>query len=92
MNFVKSYIGENGQLEDYQGFHRALAIANHPDKFAKFFYEKGKSDAVTADAQQTKNVDLSMKKTPEVAVKGGAQIKALSSSSDGNRLRIRKRK
>ena len=92
MNFVKSYIGENGQLEDYQGFHRALAIANHPDKFAKFFYEKGKSDAVTADAQQTKNVDLSMKKTPEVAVKGGAQIKALSASSDGNRLRIRKRK
>ena len=92
MNFVKSYVGDDGQLEDYKGFHRALAIANHPDKFAKFFYEKGMSDAVTADAHKTKNVDLSMKKSPEVSVKGGAQIKSVSTSSDGNRLRIRKRK
>lgn len=91
-NFIKSYVGEDGQLKDYVGFHRALAIANHPDKFARFFYEKGMADAVTEDAKTTKNVDLSIKKSPEVSVKGGTQIKALSNSSDGNRLRIRKRK
>lgn len=91
-NFVKKYVGEDGQLNDFKGYHRALAIANHPDKFARFFYEKGMADAVTEDAKTTKNVDLSMKKSPEVSVKGGTQIKSLTATSDGNRLRIRKRK
>jgi hypothetical protein len=90
--WVKSYLGENGLLKDYEGFHRALAIANYPDKFARYFYEKGKSDAVTTDAKRTKNVNLSVNKSPEVSQKGGMQIKTVTSPSDGNRLRIRKRK
>ena len=90
--WVKSYLGDDGLLKDYKGFHRALAIANYPEKFAKFFYEKGKSDAVTTDARKTKNINLSVNRAPETTVKGGTQIKNVTSVSDGNRLRIRKRK
>jgi len=91
-NFVKGYLGEDGQIKDHVGFHRALAIANHPDKFAKFFYDKGRADSVTDDAKTTKNIDLSIKKAPEVSNKGGLQIKAITPGSDGNSLKIRKRK
>jgi len=91
-HWVKKYLDDSGEINNHEGFHKALAIANYPDKFAKFFYEKGKADAVTADAKSTKNIDYSTKKAPEISSKGGLSIKAMSATSDGNRLRIRKRK
>jgi len=91
-NWVKNYLNDSGEINDRKGFHKALAIANYPDKFARFFYDKGKADAVTADAKRTKNIDYSERKAPEVSSKGGMQIKAVSATSDGNRLKIRKRK
>ena len=50
------------------------------------------ADAVTTDAKKTKNIDYSIKQSPEVSSKGGLQIKSISATSDGNRLKIRKRK
>jgi hypothetical protein len=91
-NWVKNYLNESGEITNHKGFHKALAIANYPDKFARFFYEKGKADAVTTDAKNTKNIDYSTTKSPEVSSKGGMQIKAVTATSDGNRLKIRKRK
>lgn len=90
-NWISKYTKEDGSL-DHKGFYKSLAIANYPEKFAKFFYEKGKSDAVTSDAKKAKNIDLKMNKAPETTTKGGMQIKTVTSPSDGNRLRIRKRK
>ena len=90
--WVKSYLDNNGQIKDYKGFHKALAVVNYPDKFAKFFYEKGQADAVTSDAKKAKNIDLKMNKAPETSSKGGLQVKSTSNPSDGNRLTIRKRK
>ena len=90
-NFIAKFSDDNG-INDHAGFHRSLAIASYPEKFAKFFYEKGKSDAVTTDAKRTKNIDLSMNRVPEVTTKGGLQIKSVTSPSDNNRLKIRKRK
>ena len=90
--WAKKFIDKEGLISDYKGFHRSLAMANHPDKFAKFFYEKGKADAVTSDAKNSKNIDLKLKRTPETSSKGGLQVKTTTNPSDGNRLKIRKRK
>lgn len=76
---------------DAVGYHKALSVAMNPDKFAKFFYEQGKSDAIEGDARKAKNINMTMRKAPETVSKGGMQIKALSNNS-GRGLKIRSKK
>ena len=89
-NFVKKYIGENGLIKDTAGYHKALAVAMNPDKFAKFFYEQGKSAQADASMRKMKNTDMSMRQAPEVTKKGGVQIKSLNPDS-GRGLTIKSR-
>jgi hypothetical protein len=37
-------LNEDGLIEDAVGYHKALAVAMNPEKFAKFFYEQGKAE------------------------------------------------
>lgn len=88
MNFIGKYLDENGLLSDAQGYHRALSIAMNPEKFAKFFYEQGKSDATNNVVSSIKNIDMSQQKAPEVISKGGVQIKEVD-HGDSRGLRIK---
>jgi hypothetical protein len=63
-------------------------MAMNPDKFAKFFYEQGKSEATDDVMRKTKNINMSERRTPEITSKGGMQIKSLDSDS-GRGLKIR---
>ena len=87
-NFINRFIGADGLLKDAAGYHRALAIAMNPDKFAQFFYEQGKSSGTEDVMRKTKNINMSTRNTPEVASKGGMKIKSLSQSS-GRGLKIK---
>lgn len=44
---------ETGRVSDLNGYHKSLVAAKDPDALAKFFYEKGKADAIKADAQKS---------------------------------------
>jgi len=90
-NFIQKFLDENGLLKDAVGYHKSLAVAMNPEKFAKFFYEQGKAEAVDDVMRKTKNVNMSDRRTPEVTSKGGVQIKALNSDS-GRGLKIRSKK
>lgn len=91
-NFIKKFLDDEGTLTDAVGYHRALAMAMHPDKFAKFFYEQGKSAAADEQMRKLKNVNMTTRSAPEVAkTKGGLQIKSVSQPSSRG-LKIRKRK
>jgi len=81
MNFVMKYLDDSGLLKDPSGYHRALAVAMNPERFAKFFYEQGKAEATEDVMRKTKNVNMSERRTPEVTSKGGMKIKAVSSTS-----------
>jgi len=88
-NFVKKFLGENGELEDAAGYHRSLAMAMHPEKFAKFFYEQGKSAAADETMKKLKNVNMSTRTAPEVTKStNGLQIKSVTPPSRSG-LRIR---
>ena len=70
---------ESGLVEDIQGYHRAIAIANNPERFARFFYEQGKSDATESVVGKLKNVKMTEQTTPQVTkTKDGMQIRALN--------------
>ena len=88
MNFVNKYLDENGLMKDAAGYHRALSIAMNPERFAKFFYEQGKSEAVDGVMRKQKNVNMTTRKAPETVNKGGLQIKAMNPDS-GRGLKIR---
>ena len=86
--WATKFLDDDGLLKDSKGFHRSVAIAQNPEKFAKFFYEQGKSNATEDVMRKTKNINMSERKTPEVSTKGGTQFKALSTDS-GRGLKIK---
>ena len=67
-----------GLINDAAGYHKSLAMAMNPEKFAKFFYEQGKSDATDdSELRKTKNINMSERRAPEVVNKGGMQVKSV---------------
>ncbi len=54
LNFINKFMDSKGFMSDAEGYHRSLAIAMNPDKFAKFFYEQGKSQATDDVIRKTK--------------------------------------
>jgi hypothetical protein len=86
-NFVSKFLNDEGYLKDAESFHRAIAVASNPEKFAKFFYEKGMADAVDNVAKESKNIDMTRQATQVTPAPG---FKVTSIDDDrGNRLVIR---
>tara|TARA_R100000353_G_scaffold6941_3_gene8883 strand:- start:15 stop:1190 length:1176 start_codon:yes stop_codon:yes gene_type:complete len=82
MNFVNSFLDSNtGLIKDAEGYHRSLAMAMNPDKFAEFFFEQGKAYATEDVMRKTKNVDMKERSAPEVSTKGGFRVKSVSQPS-----------
>lgn len=88
INFVNKYLDENGLVKDAAGYHRALAVAMNPERFAKFFYEQGRAAATDDVTRKIKNIDMSERRMPEVTSKEGFQVKAVNPDS-GKSLKIR---
>jgi len=86
--WATKYLDDDGLLKDSKGFHRSVAIAQNPEKFAAFFYEQGKSNATEDVMRKTKNINMSERRSPEVSSKGGTQFKSLNTDS-GKGLKIR---
>ena len=88
-NFINKFLDDSGLIKDAVGYHRSLAIAMQPDKFARFFYEQGQADATDNVARKMKNVNMSERRAPEVSKNAdGMQVKALNPDS-GRSLKIR---
>ena len=88
LNFVNKYLDSNGFIKDAEGYHKSLAVAMNPEKFAQFFYEQGKSQATDDVIRKTKNINMSERTAPEVSAKSGLQVKAVSQpSSKGLRIK-----
>lgn len=87
-SWASKYLDDDGLLEDSKGFHRSVAIAQNPEKFAKFFYEQGKANATEDVMRKTKNINMSERRSPEVTSKGGTQFKSLNTES-GRGLKIK---
>lgn len=88
-NFMKKFVDENGLISDATGFHKALAIASNPERYAKFFYEQGLAAGTEDVTKKMKNINMSERRAPEVSTKGGVQVKSLNPDS-GRGLKIRK--
>jgi hypothetical protein len=90
-NFIAKFVNNDGLIEDAKGYHKSLAVAMNPEKFAKFFYEQGIADAIEKEAKSSKNINFEVRRSPEVINKGGFKVTSVG-ESDGRGLRIRFKK
>lgn len=88
-NFINKFLDEQGLIKDAEGYHKSLAVAMNPDRFAKFFYEQGKADAVDGTMRSIKNIQMSSQNIPQVTKStNGIQVKEVNPDS-GRSLKIR---
>ena len=91
-NFISKHLTEDGYLKDAASYHKSLSLAMHPDSFAKFFYEQGKSDAVNDITKESKNIDMNgVRNASQSVSSGGFKVTSVSSGS-GSGLRIKSNK
>jgi len=87
--FVKPYLDqETGMMKDAKGYHRAMSIAMNPEKFARFFYEQGKSEAIDDVAKKSKNIDM-VRNKPQAFSKNGLKIRPVGDTTSGRGLKIK---
>jgi len=90
-NFIQKYLDENGMIKDAKGYHKSLAVAMNPERFAKFFYEQGVAAATEDVNKKIKNIDMSERKSPEIVSKNGVQVRSVNPDS-GRGLKIRSKR
>jgi hypothetical protein len=86
--WLSKFLDEQGLVKDAAGYHKSLAVAMNPEKFAEFFYEQGKAAAVDDVMRKTKNINMSERTTPQAVSKGEFKVRAVAPSS-GRGLKIR---
>jgi hypothetical protein len=89
-NFIGTFLNKQGDIEDMQGYHKALFAARNADTIAQHFYEQGKADAVKDVMAKSKNISTEPRQTAagEVFV-NGIKVKAMS-GVDSSKLKIKK--
>ena len=90
-NLVSKYVGDDGLINDAKGWHRALSAAMDPQRFANYFYEQGKADAIGDVTKKSKNVNMSIRQTPQSIGDTGFKARQVSDTS-GRGLKIRSKK
>ena len=76
-------------MKDAKGYHKALAAAMNPEKFAQFFYDQGVTAAVENVAKKSKNIDMDVRQTNTSYNKDGLKIRSVGNTSSGKGLKIR---
>ena len=89
-NFLKKFMNKDGLIEDVTGYHKAMAVAMNPERFANFFYEQGKSEATDDVTRKIKNVNMSDRRSPELTKREGFQVRSVNPDS-GRGLKVKSR-
>ena len=91
-NFVKKFLGSDGNVKDYKGYHKAIFSAQNSDAIANHFYEQGKADAVKDVMAKSKNISNEPRATASGDIFiGGLKVKAIS-GADTSKLKIKSKK
>lgn len=88
-NFLNRFLNKDGSVKDVKGYHKALAIASEPEKFAQHFYELGKAKMAEDDAKDSKNVQTSTRQTQPNVKSKQPKFKFLDAESSSNNGKIK---
>ena len=90
-NWVNKFLDKKtGLVADPMGYHRSLAVAMNPEKFAQFFYDQGVSATVDNVSRKSKNINMDIRNAAQQTVtKDGMKIRAVGNTDSGRGLKIR---
>ena len=89
-NFIGKFLGDDGQVKDTAGYHKALYAGANADKMANHFYEQGKADAIRDVVNKSNNTSSGARKAaPVTAAKFGAYSVKSISGADSSKLKIK---
>jgi hypothetical protein len=90
--FVKTFLNENGDLQDPGSYHKAVYTARNTDQIANHFYEQGRADAIKDQIAKSKNITTEPRKTAsgEVFI-NGLKVRAIS-GGDSTKLKVKTKK
>jgi hypothetical protein len=88
-NFVEKFFDKDGDLKNYNEYHKAIYTAENADTMANHFYEQGKADAIKDMMAKSKNIDNNPRTTStgDVFI-NGLKVKAIS-GVDSSKLKLR---
>lgn len=89
-NFVGDFLGEDGQINNAKGYHKALFAARNADKLAEHFYEQGRADALRKSAKEAKNIKMDPRQEGTVKATTGQKFKVVSGDTS-SKLKMRLR-
>ena len=90
LNVFNKYINDDNMLQDADGYHKALFVADNADEIANHFYEQGKADAIKQLNAESKNINMDPRKT-DIVEAGGVKVRAIS-GDDSSKLRVKIKK
>ena len=90
LNVFNKYINDDNMLQDANGYHKALFVADNADEIANHFYEQGKADAIKQLNAESKNINMDPRKT-DIVEAGGVKVRAIS-GDDSSKLRVKIKK
>jgi len=92
-DFVKTFLNEDGTVNDYDGYHKAIYAARNIDTIAKHFYDQGVTDATKNVIASSKNINKEARPSgrEEDLTFGGMKIKAVT-GIDSSKLKIKRKR
>jgi len=84
-------LNDKNEMSDAAGYHKSLFTAMNADAIANHFYEQGKTDAMKASVQKSKNIDMDPRGVHEnVKPTSGMSFKSIKSGGT-SKFGIRKK-
>ena len=89
-NFVQKFLDAEGNVKDYNGYHKAIFAGENADAIAKHFYEQGKSDATKNIIAKSKNLSTEPRANAGTVQAGGSKFKVIPSGYTSSKLKIKR--
>ena len=88
-NLIQKFMDDKGNVKDYEGYHKAIYMAENADTVANHFYEQGKTDAIRDINAKSKNISNEPRTTSggDVYI-NGLKVKAIN-GVDSSKLKIK---
>jgi len=87
--WLSSFLTEEGLINDATKYHKAMSVAMNPEKFAKYFYEQGVAATVDDVAKKSKNINMDVRRAPQLNTKNSLKIRPVGDTTSGRGLKIR---
>tara|TARA_R110000822_G_scaffold139159_4_gene276720 strand:+ start:3616 stop:4692 length:1077 start_codon:yes stop_codon:yes gene_type:complete len=88
-NFVQKFLDGEGNVKDFNGYHKAIFAGENADAIAKHFYEQGKADSVKEVMAKSKNLSSEPRNSASNINVGGLKVRAVGGITS-SRLKIKR--